>query len=221
MSLTLIGSPISPFVRKVNIVLLEKSLEFEIDPVSPFDPPADFRDTSPLGRIPALRHDDFVVNDSSVICRYLDRLAPSPPLYPEDPADCARAEWIEEYADGGLIPVAGPGIFRERVLKPMMQGGEPDEAAVQKVIDEQLPAFWDYLEAQLGQREFFVGDALSIADIAVAAPLVNLRLAGVLPEADRWPQLFAFTRRMHARESFAAVISPVVEMIGKRWLEID
>jgi glutathione S-transferase len=221
MSLTLIGSPVSPFVRKVNVVLLEKGLDFEIEPVSPFAPPEDFRDTSPLGKIPALRHDERIVNDSSVIARYLDRIAPNPPLYPSDPFDAARAEWIEEFVDGGVSPVAGPGIFQPLVLRPMMSGVEPDEAAAQKVLDQDMPPLFGYLEEQLGDEEFFVAGALSVADISVASLFVNLRLAGVAPDRNRWPALHAFTRRMHSRESFKSVIAPVVEAIGKRWVELD
>ena len=111
MALTLIGSPVSPFVRKVNVALLEKAVDFENDPVSPFSPPDDFRDLSPLGKIPALRHDDRIVNDSSVICRYLDRLHPTPSLYPTDAYDSARVEWIEEYVDGGLFRSRDPACF--------------------------------------------------------------------------------------------------------------
>ncbi len=221
MSLTLIGSPISPFVRKINIVLLEKGLDFEAEPVNPFSPPDDFRETSPLGKIPAFRHDDRIVNDSSVIARYLDRIEPNPALYPSDPFEAARAEWIEEFADGGLVPVIGPGIFQALVLRPMMTGAEPDEEGAQKVIDQDLPPLLGYLDDQLADGEFFVGDSLSIADIGVASPLVNLRLAGVVPDRDRWPALHAFTKRMHARDSFQAVISPITRGIGKRWVDLN
>ena len=221
MALTLIGSPISPFVRKVNVALLEKAVDFEIDPVTPFSPPDGFRDLSPLGKIPALRHDDRIVNDSSVICHYLDQLHPTPSLYPTDAYDSARAEWIEEYVDGGLVPIAGPGVFRPLVLLPSLMGQEPDEEGAQKVIDEELPAFFDYLDAQLGDQEFFVGNAISIADITVASGFVNLRLAGVRPEASRWPKLNDFLKRMHGRDSFDQVIAPLLDGIGKRWVELD
>lgn len=221
MAYTVIGSLVSPFVRKVQIVLHEKGIDFEHEDVNPFTPPADYRETSPLGKIPALRHDDRVVNDSSVICRYLEQLHPSPALYPSDPYECARAEWIEEYADGGLQPVAGNGVFAPLVLRPMMTGSEPDEAGARKVIEEDLPVFFGYLEGQLGGSGHFVGDSLTIADIAIACPFANLRLAGVLPDAERFPKLRAFVKAMHGRPSSEAVIKPVRGLLGKRWVEID
>lgn len=221
MSITLIGSPVSPFVRKVNVVLLEKGLDFDLDPVNPFSPPEGFREISPLGRIPALRHDDRIVVDSSVIVRYLDRLAPEPPLYPSEPYAAARAEWIEEFADGGLVPVAGPGVFARLVLRPLLMGAEPDEEGARKVIEEDLPPLFDYLDGELGEREFFVDDRLTIADIGVACPMVNLRLAGVKPDRERWPALHDHVKRMHARHSMQGLIAPLVGSIGKRWVELD
>ena len=54
------------------------------------------------------------------------------------------------------------------------------------------------------------------------APLqIYLRLAGFMPDAGRWPGLSAFTKRMHARPSFDAVIAPLKSAFGKRWVEMD
>ncbi|MEZ4332753.1 MAG: glutathione S-transferase family protein [Myxococcota bacterium] len=224
MSVVLIGNPISPYVRKVNVLLLEKRVEFEIDPQNPFGDNPTLRAVSPLGKIPALRHDDRIVNDSSVIARYLDRVFPAPSFYPSDAWPAARAEWIEEYVDGGLIPLTGPNVFGVRVLRPLLSG-KPAEAsaleAAQKVVDEKLPAYFDYLDDQLGDAEYFVGDVISIADVTVASASVNLQLAGVRPDRARWPRLNAFLRRMHARDSFRRVIDPVVQSIGKSWVDLD
>ena len=49
-----------------------------------------------------------------------------------------------------------------------------------------------------------MGGRLSIADIAVASPFINLRYAGFAPERKRWPRLRAFLDRMHGRPSFKA-----------------
>jgi hypothetical protein len=62
---------------------------------------------------------------------------------------------------------------------------------------------------------------MSIADISVASASVDLQLAGVRPEAARRPRLNASLRQIHARESFAQVIEPVVRSIGKLWVGLD
>jgi len=221
MAYTLMGSSISPFVRKVMVFLAEKGVAYEHQDVNPFSPPDGFREVSPLGRIPVLRHDDHVVNDSSIICRYLERLHPTPAFYPSDPYDSARVEWIEEYMDGGFIPVAGAKVFLPLVLRPLMTGKDADETEPRKVIDNELPPFFEYLDNQLGNGGYFVGNSMSIADISVASLAVNARLAGVNPDAKRFPKLHAFLKRMHARPSLQAVIQPILPLLGKRWKEFD
>ncbi len=215
MAYTVLGGNVSPFVRKVRVFLIEKEIDYEFEPVNPFSPPEGFRKVSPLGLIPAFRHDERIVNDSTVICRYLERLHPEPALIPSDPTLEAQALWIETYM-GSFTRVAGPGIFRNLVLNPLMTGAEPDEAAAQEVIDGELPEFYDYLEETLGDDEFFAGARFSIADIAVASSFVNLRHAGVAPDAGRWPRFAAFLKRIHARSSFAGLIEEETPIFGKR-----
>jgi glutathione S-transferase len=216
MTLTVIGAAVSPFVRKVRVFLAEKGLEYEHDPVNPFAPPEGFRELSPLGRIPAFRDGERTLADSSVICAYLERTHPEPALFPKEPYDYARALWIEEYMDGGFVPVAGPRIFRPLVLVPLLTRKEVDETEPLRCFAEEMPPFFDYLERQLGEAEFFVDGRLTVADIAVASPFVNLRHAGLAPDAARWPRLAAFLARMHARPSFAACIAEETPVFGRR-----
>ena len=224
MSLAVLGASVSPYVRKVRVSLAEKGLDYQYEQVNPFAAPAGWREISPLGRIPAFKDGDRTLADSSVICAYLERRFPQPALLPSEPYDYARALWFEEYMDGGFIPVAGPKVFLALVLRPMLAGkaeADPaDEAAAQKVVAEDLPGFWDYLERELGDREHFVGSQLTLADIAVASPHVNLRHAGVAPERKRWPKLRAFLDRMHARPSFKKLIEEETPIFGKRSAKI-
>jgi hypothetical protein len=53
--LVIYGSPISPFVRKVAGVCIAKGVPYDVEAINVFDPPAWFRDISPMKRIPVLR----------------------------------------------------------------------------------------------------------------------------------------------------------------------
>jgi glutathione S-transferase len=216
MSLTVIGGSVSPFVRKVRVFLAEKGIDYELEQLNPFAAPEGFRKISPLGKIPVLRDGDRLLNDSSVICAYLERLHPEPALYPSDPFDFARALWFEEYMDGAVVPAAGPNVFFPLVLQPLMTGEEPDETEPLRVAEQELPVFFDYLEGSLGELEHFVAGTFSIADIAVASPFVNLRHAGIAPERARFPKLRSFLDRVHARPSFKALIDEETPIFGKR-----
>lgn len=205
---TVYGVNASPFVRKVRIALIEKGIPYELETVfpGPMAPP-DFRQMSPLGKVPAFRDGDRTLSDSSVICAYLERIHPAPALYPSDAYEYARALWFEEWADGGLVAVAGPKIFFQRIVAPRFFGRATDEEVVRKAIDEELPPLLDYLEGQLTGGEFLVGGSFTIGDIGVLSQFVNLAHAGVTPDPGRWPKVAAYVARGFARPSFAALIA--------------
>ena len=211
---TLYGSFGSPFVRKVVVALGEKGIAFDHDPVVPFGPNPEYRKISPLGKIPAFRDGDRTLADSSVIIAYLERTHPQPPLYPSDPYEYARALWFEEYGDGGLAPVMGPKIFAQRVLAPRFFNRPCDEAAVEKTLDEEVPPLLDYLEKEIGSKQWLVADRFTIADIGIATQFVNFQLAGCHVDGQRWPNLAAYLDRVHNRSTFKSVIDKEKAMFG-------
>ena len=95
----IIGSYLSPYVRKVLVCLHLKGVPYEIDPIVPFMGGDRFSTLSPLRRVPVLVDDGVTLADSTVICQYLEDRHPQPAVYPRDVADRARARWLEEFAD--------------------------------------------------------------------------------------------------------------------------
>ena len=85
------GLNVSPFVRKTRVALAEKGIPYELKPVNLLAPSPEFKQMSPLGKIPVLRHDDLTLPDSSCILAYLERRFPEPALYPQNPAQYGRA----------------------------------------------------------------------------------------------------------------------------------
>jgi glutathione S-transferase len=225
MSLVVLGGSVSPFVRKVRVVLAEKGLDYEHEQVNPFAGPPGWRDISPLGKIPAFKDGDRTLADSSVICAYLEKRFPTPALYPTDPYDYARALWFEEFMDGGVVPVVGPKVFFPLVLQPIFSGGQAPSAEVEalakKTFEEDAAPLFAYLEKELGDRDYFVGNQLTIADIAVASIMVNPWLAGFAPERKRFPKLRAFLDRMWSRPSFKKVIEGDLPVFGKRAAQVN
>ena len=78
----IIGSFVSPYVRKVLACMNLKGLAYEVDPITPFFGNDEFERLSPLRRIPVLVDGDFTISNSSVICAYLDEAYPGHPLFP-------------------------------------------------------------------------------------------------------------------------------------------
>jgi glutathione S-transferase len=213
---TLYGANASPFVRKVRVVLAEKNIPYELDPIVPFNVSAEFKKISPLGKIPAWRDGDVTLSDSSVISAYLERTHPEPRLYPAEPYDYARALWFEEWADGGFVQVVGAKIFFKRVVAPIFFNQPANEAEIQETIDEELPPYLDYLESQVRDGKPLVGNGFSIGDIAVASMFVNLHHAGVRADAKRWPKLARWVEQTLARPSFKKLIEEEEQSFPRR-----
>ena len=204
--LTIIGSFVSPYVRKVLACMNLKGLAYEVDPITPFFGNDEFRRLSPLCRIPVLIDGDFAASDSSVICAYLDEAHPDRPLLPSDPRDRARARWLEEYADTRLGELFIWSLFYQKVVRPLVWGEPTDEARVRKALDEEIPAALDYLEGELPAEGFLFGD-IGLADIAIASFFRNGSYAGFETDRERWPRTAAFVERTLADPCIASLLT--------------
>jgi glutathione S-transferase len=203
--LTIIGSFVSPYVRKVLACINLKGLAYEIDPITPFYGNDEFRRLSPLCRIPVLNHGDFSISDSSVICAYLDETFADPPLFPSDLRERARARWFEEFADTRLGDAIIWGLFYQKVVHPLVWGEGGDEARIAKSLDHDIPAALDYLEGELPNDGFLFGD-IGVADIAIASFFRNADYAGFAIDDSRWPRSAGFVKRALAHSCLAALL---------------
>ncbi|MDX2237206.1 MAG: glutathione S-transferase family protein [Hyphomonadaceae bacterium] len=210
------GAPVSPFVRKVRWVLALKGIGYDFEPIDVFNQPAWFAAISPLKRVPVLRdraRGDATLADSSAILVYLEKQHPSPALLPDDPWLVGRATWLEEYADTEFAYRVGMGVFRARWANPRV--GKPvDEALAQKTLTEVVPRYFDYFERELAEAPYFLGDALSLADLSIATHFVNFAYGGERVDAARWPKLAAFVERVHATPALAAVLADEAAELG-------
>jgi len=199
---TLYGAALSPFVRKVLILVEEGNLEIEYrKDVSPFPPNEELIAINPRGKIPALTDGDLRLGESSVICAYLEKRYGPTGLYPDDPATYARALWFEKYCEECLMPAVGP-VFFHRVLARML-GREPDEAAVTEAIEHRQPPVFEYLDGEIGERAFFAGGAFSIGDAAIVSAFINLELGGETIDAGTYPNLARYVEAQFERPSVA------------------
>jgi glutathione S-transferase len=209
------GASASPFVRKVRVALREKGIAYELDPILPFNVSDEYRKMSPLGKVPCYTPKEGVnIPDSSVIVAYLERTNPSRPLYPENAEDYARALFLEEYGDSALAAAVGT-VFFQRIVGPTFLGQKTDEAAIASALEKQLPPLLTWLDEQIKGKEFFVGDRLTIADIAIASPFVNFMHAGEKLDAAKYPHLAAFLDRMLNRPSFKELIAEEKALFGQ------
>jgi glutathione S-transferase len=218
--LVIYGTPVSPFVRKVEAVLRTQGVAYDFENINIMDMPDWFCEISPARRIPVLRDRSIgrvgvlgTIADSSAICLYLDRKLDTG-LYGDTAFDVGRVAALEEYADTDLAQPLGMKLFRP-ILFPRFSGQDSDVETARRTYQEVLPSHFDYLEEMLDGKEFFVADKLSIADFAVGAQLTQLDLVVSAAHADRWPALANHTRAMKAHVGFVDNLATCQKMLGK------
>lgn len=195
--LRIYGVPISVHTRKVIVVAIAKGLPHEVIPVVPVvpdNPPANWRELSPAGKIPALTDGDFTIADSAAICGYLERLHPDRPVYPRSPREYGLALSLEQYAGILFRDVVQP-LFYEVFVRPKVHNMPTDQGKIAAVLAQAVPETFGYLDGVAG-GEFLAGKVMSVADIAVASNLITYQYIGFDLYRSRFPRLAALVDRV-------------------------
>jgi len=214
--LKIYGVPVSVHTRKVIVTASEKKLPFELEPVIPFQPPANWNSLSPTGLIPAIQDGDFVLADSAAICAYLERVHPEQSIYPKDPQSYGRALWFEAYAGGTLNRNVIHGLFFQKIIRPGMLNELTDTDEMDRILLHEMPKVFGYFESQLN-GDYLVDGEFSIADISLTSNLINYHYLGFEVIGNRFPKLKAYFANMIRRPSFANALAaekPVAESMG-------
>jgi glutathione S-transferase len=205
MSMKLFGTHTSPYVRKVRVVALEKHIEFEFVTEGVAGETAVVNQHNPLGKIPALALDDgFNLFDSPVIVEYLDDISPVSHLIPDGGRERALVKRWEALADGLLD--AGVLVF--------LEGRRPENERSPAWVEKQMGKIersLAFMSQELGKKNYCMGDALTLADIAVGCALFWIGFR--FPELDwrnRYPNLHALAEKLAQRKSFQETIPKVV-----------
>lgn len=208
------GSLVSPFVRKLIGYCGEKGLDFEVKGVGMADPDPDFRAASPLGKMPAIQDGDFGLADSSAIIHYLEAKHPEPNLIPSDPEARGRTIWWDEFGDT-VFAACGGKMFFNRIVSPKFLGREGDLAAADVAEKEELPKLLAYLESAIPPSGFLVEDRITLADLAVASSVINLRHCGITIDPATYPKTAAWSAAILARPSLAPWIEKEERMMAR------
>lgn len=213
------GVPLSVHTRKTIVTAILKGIDYKLEvviPVIPTSRPANWATLSPTGLIPVLQDGGFTLADSSAICQYLERKQPSPPLLPDDAEARGRALWFDAYAGGTVFRHVMHPLFHQKVVAPNIRDEPTDQAVVYDVLTRMQPGIFGYLEGEISGR-FLVGDALTLADIAITSNFILYQYLGFPLDARSYPKLSKYLREMIAIDVFRRALAdeqPFAEQMG-------
>ena len=196
------GAHLSPYVRKVLAFAAEKGVSLESRGVNLGSRNPDFREASPFAKMPALRDGDFLLSDSTAIVFYIEALSDLPNLIPIEARSRARTVWFDKFSEDILTRVAVK-LFFNRVVSPRFLGREGNLEAARCAENDELPPVLNYLEQVVPTSGFLVEDRLTLADIAVVSPFLNLEYAGYRLDPQAYPTTQRYVASILARPSFA------------------
>jgi glutathione S-transferase len=190
--ITLYDADRCPYCARVRIVLAEKGIEYETVAVDLDDRPAWIYEKNPLGRVPVLEEDTFLLAESAVIDEYLDERYPEPSLWPADPAERALGRML---------------VFRfDELSKPYYALRRGDDGAA-----ERLDAALGALAGLLQRQQFLTGREFGLADVAYVPWILRAR-DRMDVDLERFPAVSEWVGRLEQRPSIAAELDVVASL---------
>jgi glutathione S-transferase len=215
----LIGSPFSPFSRKVQLVLDHKGLEYDLVDGGTPEAHEELRARNRRAEVPVLIDGGLTIVNSADIVAHLDYVHPDTPVHPAEPADRVAARAWERLSDSTVDAIMVD-------ISLWSWANRPDEMpdGMLEAAQRDLDGIYERLEAALEGSPHIVGDEISIADLALFPHLSASGVLGVPIDPERFPKLVAWLGRMFALPICQRDIERVREYLPKRaelGLEMD
>ena len=184
--------------QRILWALEELALPYEIRfyERAPVLAPESLKQVHPLGKSPVISDGDLVVHESGAILDYLARTYGEGRLAPASgtTAWVSYLQWLH-YAEGSAMLPLMLGLYAKRL-------GEP-AAPIRPRIESEVANHFGYMETALADRPYFVGDSLTMADIALSFPIEIAESRGILKE---YPKLHAWVARIHALPAYRSAL---------------
>lgn len=199
----IIGAAQSVYVRTTRIAFEEKGVPYLHTPAAPHSPEVNV--LHPFGKIPVMRHGDFVLFESRAIATYIDRAFEGPLLIPGEAKLAAEVEqWISALSTS-VFP--GVVVYLQANAFPKGPNGSRDET----VIAAKLPIVGqciDILNRAISKTGNLVGATFTLADMYLMPLLGYLRIFPESGEMVAASNLSSYYAKHSARDSLMRTVPP-------------
>ena len=198
--------PLSPFCRKIRLVLAEKRIEVELIEERPWEKRLDFLRLNPAGQVPVLINEkNRAFCSTTAIFEYLEETVPEPPLLPTVPAARAEVRRMVDWFDDKFNREVTENLVFERVTKRLAKIGYPDGACL-KAGSRNIRVHLDYITFLLEGHNWLAGPKMTVADLTGAAHLSCLDYVGDVPWED-YPAVRDWYAVMKSRPCFRSLLA--------------
>lgn len=179
--LKLYHTPLSPYCRKIRMLLREKDLAFELVNENVWDRRREFFTLNHAGEVPVLVDENgTVVSHSNAISEYLEEVYPEFNFLGTNPVKRAEVRRIVGWFDTRFENEVTQNLLFEKIYKRLWQYGEPSSEAI-RAGKKNITYHLDYIAFLTQDKQWLAGDKITLADMAAAAHLSSLDYLGDVP----------------------------------------
>lgn len=208
---------LSPFCRKLRLVLSEKKVEFELIEEKYWEKRPEFLRISPAGKVPVLwgkskeTGQSKVFSDSLATCEYIDEIHPEPPLMPTERLERYETRRLINWFDEKFYQEVTSKLVGERVLRRLQDLGPPDAANI-ATGRRNLHFHLEYTTYLLDNRRWIAGNSMTLADFAAAAHISCLDFIHDI-DWNELPTIQAWYSAMKSRPAFQPLLSEFIPYV--------
>ena len=196
---------LSPFCRKVRLVLHEKRLEFQMKTEGVWERRPEFLGLNPAGEVPVLLEmNGSAVSGSDAICEFLDEMYPEPSIIGRNALARAEVRRLVYWFDHKFNDEVTENLVGEKIMKRFLGFGEPDSKRV-RAGHANVHNHLDYISYLTDRRRWLGGDDMSLADITAAAHISTIDYLGDVPWSEH-PGAKDWYARIKSRPSFRPLL---------------
>ena len=197
---------LSPFARKLRIVLAEKNLEFTLKLEKVWERRPEFLALNPAGEVPVLiESDGTVLAGTEAIVEYLDEAYREKLLIGINPVDRAEVRRLTAWFDIKMNFEVTENLLGQKMMRRYDGHSTPNSQAI-RAGHANLPYHLDYIGYLVERRRWLAGEHFSVADITAAAHLSSLDYLGDVPW-EAHPAAKEWYARIKSRPSFRQILT--------------
>lgn len=208
MSLTLFSFWRSSAAYRARIALALKGLDYDVAPTDLGKPDyreGPYRQVNPQGKVPTLKHDEFILPQSQAIVEYLEDIKPEPSVLPADPRDRATARAMAEMIACDIHP-----LNNNAVLQYLRHELNVEKPAITDWYFHWLALGFNGVETLLGRHKhpgrFAFDDRPTIFEIFLVPQMLNARLWDF--PLDAYPIMLAIDAACQELDAFTLTAPP-------------
>lgn len=217
----LVHHNISPFSRKIRILMAEKKMLFVLREEEPWNISKDITKLNPAGELPIFIFDGKVISGNYAITEYLEEKIKDPQLLTGDALQRAEIRRLCEWFDTKFYREVYQNIVTEKIVKRFRDGLAPDSRRLKAGLNN-LKYHLEYIDWLAERSNYLAGTFFSLADITAAAHLSILDYLGDI-EWEEFKNAKLWYSKIKSRSSFQDILKDTIKGIypSKHYKNLD